>query len=155
MNSSTDERKRRIQIELSPDEDGYPPFKVEGLWAELVDEDVYIVDNIPFYAYGLSSGDAVRVVSKDGQDLWIDSVVRPSGNSVFRISVEDEEERAVVRSELLQLGCSSEIDAKMGIIAFEVPVTRSIAPVLTYLVEGKDIGRFDFEEGVLRHDIPE
>jgi hypothetical protein len=43
----------------------------------------------------------------------------------------------------------------MRLVAVEVPAYNSIVPLLNYLVAGQEAGLLDFEEGVLRHEIPD
>lgn len=46
----------KVLFHLEQDEDGYPPFSIEGLWCKKASNDTYIVDNVPFYTYGISLG---------------------------------------------------------------------------------------------------
>jgi hypothetical protein len=144
----------RLSVELTRDADGYPPFSVERLWAVKLGVNKYRLDSIPFYAYGMSAGDEVRTVRR-GNELWVEEVSKPGGNSVFRIYPRPREKIDEVRSSLLSLGCPSEVDRAMGLVAVEVPAHNSIVSLLNYLVEGQEAGLFDFEEGVLRHEIPD
>ena len=34
-------------------------FSIEGLWCKKASNDTYIVDNVPFYIYGISLGDEI------------------------------------------------------------------------------------------------
>ena len=74
----------KIQFELEQDEDGYPPYTVENLWA-LEQSDGYELDNIPWYAKGVSCGDMIAA-SPDGDGrLTFNKVLRRSGNSTLRV----------------------------------------------------------------------
>lgn len=144
--------KEKIQFRLSQD-DGYPPIAIEGIWGD-VSGSVAFVDNIPFYAYGVAPGDQISV-SKRPDGLWFDKLLKSSGRSVFRIFVKNIDNIESVRRSLLGLSCPSEVDLKMGLVALEVPVDVPISPVLDYLMGGQKNDLFDFEEGVLRHDLPD
>jgi hypothetical protein len=147
-------RHVRILVRLTPDEDGYPPVQVEGLWAIPRADGNYILDNIPFYATGIAPGDEVSVRTSANGEVWLIAVIKAGGRSVFRIHAKKSVLIEEIRSSLLDLGCPSEIDAKTGLVAIEVPINCNIAPVLDFLMSGQDTNRFDFEEGVLRHSIP-
>jgi hypothetical protein len=58
----------------------------EGIWARPVGAELYEVDNIPFYAYGLNVGDVVRAVapSPDVKPV-VQSVYRASGHRTLRV----------------------------------------------------------------------
>jgi hypothetical protein len=86
-------------------------------------------------------------------EIWFDSLIKSGGASVFRIYAKNSSVLEQVRTSLLDLGCPSEVDAKAGLIALEVPLERNIAPVLDFLMSGQHANLFDFEEGALRHAI--
>ena len=151
-----DEDRVRVLFSITPDEDGYPPVRVEGLWARRQTNGNIVLDNIPFYAMGVGAGDEVSVkLSPGNKAIWFDSIVKSGGTSVFRIFSKDIHALDQIKMPLLALGCPSEVDEKMGLIAFEVPSGSDIAPVLDFLMSGQSEDRFDFEEGVLRHALPE
>lgn len=60
----------------------------ESIWAKEIpgEPDHYILDNIPFFAYGLNIGDVVRCVATKEYPREVVSVVRPSGNSTMRVA---------------------------------------------------------------------
>jgi hypothetical protein len=144
--------KEKVLFELAS-EDGYPPVAVEGLWARKVNEE-YVIDNIPFYVYGIGPGDRIRTKTTEGK-IWFDALAANSGVSVFRIFVKNISDISLVRSALLDLSCPSEVDEKMGLIAVEIPVGVDITVFLDFAMNGQQSGQFDFEEGVLRHSLPE
>jgi hypothetical protein len=47
-----------VKIVFELDEGG--PFSTESMWARPIDGDVFVLDNIPFYVFGVSFGDHVR-----------------------------------------------------------------------------------------------
>ena len=155
MNANLDSTNRvRVSFKLEQDEDGYPPFGVERLWAVPTASGTFLVDNIPFYVYGLGTGDEVSATKADNGELWFDSLVKSSGVSIFRVYAKNDLTIKEIRGALLDLSCPSEIDQKMGIIAVEIPLACEISSVLNYFMAGQENSKFDFEEGVLRHELP-
>ena len=143
----------KIIFTLKPDEDGYPPVAFEGLWAEPLSNGHFRIDNIPFYVYGISTGDEVEAKPNEHDKLHYHALTRASGNSTFRLFVADKNNRPKVRTRLAQLGGRSEVDEQAGLIAVEIPEKTNIYPVLDYLVKGRDSGEWDFEEAALRHAV--
>jgi hypothetical protein len=58
----------------------------ESLWAEPLGNDLYKIENVPFYAYGLNFQDIVRA-TPDSEDFIpeIRELVTPSGHRTFRV----------------------------------------------------------------------
>ena len=73
----------KIKIEVEQDEDGYPPFGIESMWAELTAGGSYRLQNIPFYARGICRGDTVSAFF-DGKNLIYRDVLCRSENSTIR-----------------------------------------------------------------------
>lgn len=147
--------KVKMLCRLEPDADGYPPVSVEGLWVQPLSSGTVVLDNIPFYAKGIAPGDELVVSANANGEAWFQSLAKSGGRSVFRIHTESDQQVAKIREELLDLGMPSEVDRKSRLIAVEVPADADIRPLLDYLVVGQDSLRFDFEEAVLRHSIPD
>lgn len=145
----------RMLCKLEQDDDGYPPVSVEGLWVQPQTSGTVLLDNIPFYARGIAPGDELSVSIRANGETWFEGLARSAGASVFRIHADSEREVARIREELLDLGTPSEVDIKTRLVALEVPADAGIRAVLDYLISGQESQRFDIEEGVLRHAIPE
>ncbi|MNH15018.1 hypothetical protein D3C79_746230 [compost metagenome] len=144
---------KKVLFQLTQDETGYPPASVEGLWAKPV-EGGYQVDNIPFYVYGIAPGDIIGTRDEDGE-TWFDTLRSSGASSVFRVIVKPPETVDQVRAALLDFGCQCETEQAVKMLAVEVPPTRSLDTLLYYLLTQREAGLLDFEEGVLRHAIPE
>jgi hypothetical protein len=149
-----DPNYERIFVPMQRDEDGYPPYTIETLWA-FKTGDLYTIDNIPIFAKGISLGDIVETeIGTDGE-LVFDRVVTPSPNSVFRVSVADEQDRESARKEFRDLGCESEGSHISRLFAFVVLGDSPIGPVVELIDQGLASRRWEVEEGVLRHKLPE
>lgn len=143
---------KKIVFRLQPDADGYPPVTREGLWAIPLPNGNFVIDNIPFYAGGISAEDEVEAEIVDGE-LFFKNLLKPSGISTFRLILTDPAVNAQVRAHLESIGCKSEYNQHMGLIAVEIPSDTPIHPFLNYIVEEKGKGALDFEEGALRHAL--
>jgi hypothetical protein len=147
-----DDNPRKITFELDQDENGYPPDKWESLWASDEGEGLYRVDNIPFYVYGISSGDLISAKDDLGELIFTE-VVQPSSNTVFRLYVSDAAEMQTIRDTLKELGCESELSNLPKLVAVEVPGSVKFGPVARFLEKGEESGKWRYEEGVFRHQI--
>jgi hypothetical protein len=148
MHEPNHDSQIKLKFCIEPDEDRYPPFRVESVWASPLPDGTFQLDNIPFFAYDAADGDVVTAKVVDGE-LFFDSVVQASGNSVVRVIVNDEGSIAELRAQLLALGCDSEWWQNM--VSVNIPAEISYTPVLRLLEEGQESDKWGFEEAVLRH----
>ncbi len=148
-----EENYKKVSFELQQDEYGYPPDGWEVLWADEIEPGLYLVDNIPFYVKGISSGDVVSA-EESGERLKFKELVRPSKNSVIRLMVSDVGGVQAARDSFRELGCESELSNLPKLVAIEVPGNVSFGPVGALIDQGAQSGRWEYEEGVLRHELP-
>lgn len=142
----------KVLFHLEQDEDGYPPFSIEGLWCKKTVNNTYIVDNVPFYAYGISLGDEICVTEENGE-CYFQSIVKPSGNSTLRVYFKDERMEAV-RDNLCAMGCKVEISNLPSFISVNVPQEVSLMIVEDVLTNmQKECDSLAYEHGVVRQDI--
>jgi hypothetical protein len=122
-----------------------PDGEVETLWANPVGPGQYALDNLPWYAYGVSLGDIVEAdadASGGGRVLAFRRVVRKSGNRTVRVILEVREpggdawtfesERLLAR--LAELGCGYE-GYNRRLVALNVPPASDLAAVAAALTE--------------------
>ncbi|NIE74251.1 DUF4265 domain-containing protein [Pantoea sp. Ap-967] len=138
---------------LAQDANGYPPASVEGLWAQRTASG-YRVDSTPFYAYGIAPGDLIST-TQDGEQVWFQALQRSGGASVFRVRVKHAADVEPVRAALEEFGCPCHAEPAVRMLAVEVPAAQPLGTLLYYLLTQREAGTLDFEEGVLRHAIPE
>jgi hypothetical protein len=137
---------------LDQDEHGYPPAETEILWAKPSDGCRFLIDNIPFFVMGISTGDEV-VVKELENKLYFLTLATASGNSTFRLVLSDPTTSEKVRTRLALLGCPSEYNERLALVAVEVPTEVNIDPFLKYVIEAQQKGELDIEEGALRHKV--
>lgn len=62
----------------------------ESIWAKPLGNDLYRIENVPFYAYGLNFHDIVKAISEN-KDLIpeVREIIEPSGHRTFRVFFEN------------------------------------------------------------------
>ncbi len=143
----------KIIFPLKPDEYGYPPSEYEGLWVVRKPNGNFLIDSVPFFVEGVSLGDEVSARKTEVGELWFQKLLVPSKHSTFRVIASNREAMTVALTQLTALGCKAEINEPLFLVAFSVAPNSAIAPILTFLMDGKRTGEFDFEEAALRHAI--
>ncbi|MCX2889771.1 MULTISPECIES: DUF4265 domain-containing protein [Pseudomonas] len=138
---------------LEQDAHGYPPASVEGLWAKRTATG-FQVDSLPFYTYGIAPGDIIDT-TEDGEQSWFAALQQSGGASVFRVRVKTAAELEQVRTAIEEFGCPCQAEPAVRMLAVEVPPALALDTLLYYLLTQREAGTLDFEEGVLRHTIPE
>ena len=119
-----------------PDDDG--GASVETLWAVPLGNDLYKLDNSPFYAYGVSWQDTVLApVDPQEQFPTFHSVVERSGNRTVRVVFDPPVEPGNASDNVLQglvaLDCSYE-GANPKYISVNVPPAVALPQVRSYLI---------------------
>ncbi len=125
---------------------------VETVWAEEVSEGVFELSNCPFYFYGLSFGDKVAVVERDGR-AFFDEVLERGGHSTYRVFLRgeyDADEFAQAWGPFDSLNCGYE-GATDRLYAIDVPPASDVRSVYRALQEKVDAGYWDFEEAHFGH----
>jgi hypothetical protein len=141
----------KILFSLEQDEDGYPPVTSESLWAKPVAEHLFELDNIPFYACGISWKDMVAADPLTEGTFAFSKVVKPSGHSTIRVIVFAKDEMERLQKELGRLGASWEGSDASSLVAIDIPPEVDIKQVLDFLQSGMDEGRWDYEEASIQH----
>lgn len=137
----------KILFRLEKDSDGYPPVDWESLWAKKVGDD-YVIDNIPFFCYGISWGDIIEAKSID-EELHFISHLKSSGHQTIRIIPAKRDIVSDITRELKELGCDTEYDDHHRLIAVDVPPSSSFKTVLAYLNQAESDGILEYEEAAI------
>lgn len=117
-----------------------PHGEVETLWANVVGPDQYEIDNLPWYAYGLSAGDVVEARADASGQLRVTRVVRKSGNRTIRAILELTTGRELtfesqqLLAGLVERGCGYE-GAKKTLVAINIPPVVDLAAIAAYLTD--------------------
>ena len=142
---------------LSKDVDGYPPVDNERMWAKKIDENVFRVENTPFYVRGISFGDLVEAKEISESVYGYIKLYKHSGYSTFRIHVGgDNIDKSKYVDSLLEklksFGCSTEGQDDNNLIAVNIPQEAPLQKVAEYLNSEYKLGLLDYEEACIADD---
>ncbi len=144
----------RIKVTFVLDEADWHSHATETVWAEPVGGDRFRLDNVPFYAYGVSYDDTV-VATETDEGRLVQRVSERGGHSTYRIFVSDPEAVEGFRQSwapLQALGCTLE-RATRRLLAVDVPPEADIHEVYSGLAKGEAAGVWDFEEAHVGHAL--
>ncbi len=138
----------RIKIKF-PIEEGCNDSEV--MFALPSGDDCYVLDNSPFYAFGISYCDEFKVKSVDGE-LIFDSIVARSGHSTYRIKLPMDKEHdyfLIHWQSLADLGCSYEGSSvnKKRLYAIDIPPSADVFKAYEVMEYLENKGIWEFEEG--------
>lgn len=149
MSQAPDANLVRVHFPLEQDDDGYPPYSVETLWAE-ERSDYYVVDSIAFFTDAVASLDRISAIPDEDGRLWFDAVVEFGGHAVIRVvSVDGFDALIPIRAHLRELGCTVESSAEHAAIAADVPPSADYAELTTWLDGIEDAGIAEWGEGAV------
>ena len=124
----------------------------ENMHAIVLNNDEYMIDNSPFYVYGISFGDTVSVVNDKVGKLIFDSVLERGGHSTYRVKLpinKDHRYFLEMWPKLEKLGCTFEGTSadKCRLYAIDVPPGADVNRIYNILQDAEDNGFWEFEEG--------
>lgn len=136
--------KVRVKLE------GNGPFPFEAFWAEPLGDDLYRLDNFPFYAFNLHFRDVVRAL-EDGTSAFptIVAVAQPSGHKTLRVLFDaglSEREIQGLLDELVAAGAEYE-RAQGRFYAVNVPPSAGYQDICDRLWRLEQDGRLQYEIG--------
>lgn len=136
----------KVTVPLEPN--AWHRFRQEAMWARKVGNDLYELQNTPFFAKGLAYLDVVRAEPREGSLTVIEPITR-SRHSTYRIFVEhsDTEVKRLIQ-QLTNVGCSHESYKTEEWVLYAVDVPpKSVDGSFKLLQEGETLGLWDFDEG--------
>ncbi|HEY1961986.1 MAG TPA: DUF4265 domain-containing protein [Rhizomicrobium sp.] len=147
----------KVSFDLDPDEWHRTPS--ETLWAKPLGQgasgQVYVLENTPFYAKGVSFLDVIRAEPDEQGSLRYCGTVGRGGHSTYRIIVNDAAGFGALWGELESLGCSYESAdfQDRALYAVDVSESTDIYAVYKVLKEGEGQRTWLFEEGHVGHEL--
>ena len=126
----------QVKIAMTGDND-----YVETLWADVLGDDLYVLDNLPWYAYNVSLGDVVKARPDERGTLRLERVDRKSGNRTVRVILQVVATGGELTSESERLlgalrarGCRYEGANKL-FVAVNIPPSVELAEVVALLTD--------------------
>ncbi|HWB27201.1 MAG TPA: DUF4265 domain-containing protein [Chitinophagaceae bacterium] len=144
-----------VQVKIMLPENDWYSFKAETIWATPLGDNLYRVENPPFFADNISYLDVV-FAWHDTERNWLifKSVRQRSGNSTFRIILGDDstyETFCAGIAPALEMGCTYE-NIKNHQFALNVPAGVDIKSVTGILNKGQTAGVWYFEPSHIFND---
>jgi hypothetical protein len=128
----------------------------ESVWASVLSDGVYRLENLLFHTYGYAYADVVSAAKQANDDLpLVSNVVRRSGHSAYRVFLSEELdgiEQVAGWGLLHSLRCTYE-RASTRLFAIDVPPTADIQEVYSALQAGETAGEWEFEEVFCGHPV--
>lgn len=128
---------------------------IETLWAEDLGNNIYRIDNSPFYAYNISYNDVVEAKenSNDDNRLYFLKVISSSGHSTYRVKIIENKiiDAKPLLSELEIIGCTFE-GVKNSLISIDIPPTTKLSEIIKILEHGKTKKIWFYEEAKCAHN---
>ena len=128
-------RDTHVKIEIREQLEG--DVYVETPWAVPLGDNLYRLDNIPFYAYRLSWGDILEAEPREHDMPLYLRVVEKSGHRTMRVILDppsdQSEESQSVLDTLRKLGCTFE-GVNHVYIAVDIPPDVDLQAVVEYLM---------------------
>ena len=121
----------------------------ESLWVDPIGNGKYVIENTPFYFFGVSYQDVVLGQERNGE-LTFDSVLARGGHSTYRIIVVDRGGFEQYWQPLADMGCTYE-GGPNGLLAVDVPPRADIYAAYLAMDVGEKAGTWSYEEGHCGH----
>lgn len=141
----------RVRFRLEVDDEGWPPYSSEGMWAVALGGDRYELRNSPWFVRGVANGDIVRAEADSDDVLWVTEVLQRSGYLTLRVIPMPEGPLNGSESRVLELlardGVSGEGFGERPIVSVEVAPSADLAALKRQLIAGEMEGLWHFEEG--------
>lgn len=144
----------KLAVNLPPSD--WHSYALETMWAEPLGGDRYRLQNVPFYAYGVSFDDVLRAKQIGGQ-LLVQAVVERSGHSTYRVFLSQGVKHGDASFEqswqpLHEIGVTYE-QANDRLFAIDIPASTDIYRAYELLQRGEEAGVWDFEEAHCGHAL--
>lgn len=120
----------------------------ETVWAVLLENGLYRIDNIPFYAPNVSNKDIITVEDDDGI-LYFDDLIEPSGHSTVQLIFFDNSKAKDLLERLEKIGCKWEGMKEQPYYAVDIPSNVHYQTVKNVLDKESEIGVLDYKESCL------
>lgn len=145
----------KVAVILEKDEDGYPPISVELLNATAISDDVFRIENAPYFAKNISYHDVVQAdrSSVDGQ-FDFSKVVEESTFTSISIIILDPAMDVALMDILRGLDCVVEYGefGRLRVLAVAVPASTNYGELRQKLQRLEERGQISFAELAVAHE---
>ena len=143
----------KVIFELEPSD--WHNHATESIWAVPLGNDKYRVQNVPFYAYGISYDDIVLAKPNENGQLIVQNVPERGRHSTYRVILNPgttDKDFENAWDKLGDLGSTYE-RATDRLIAVDVPPETDIYEAYAALESGEKAGVWGFEEAHCGHPL--
>lgn len=143
----------KVIFELEPSD--WHDHATESVWAIPLGDNKYRVQNVPFYAYGVSYDDIVLAKPNEQGHLIVQGVPERGGHSTYRVILNPgttDEQFETAWDKLGSLGSTYE-RATDRLIAIDVPPETDIYDAYAALESGEKDNIWGFEEAHCGHRL--
>ncbi len=131
-------------------EDGWPPVATESVWCN-VNDDIFELQNAPFFINGLAWGDKFRAIPDSVNGCIFDfELVASSGHSLAWVLKSEGTDFSLHKAKLQELGCRVEGFPVYKLWSIDIPATAAESDVDSLLNEIESQG-FAVAVPVWRH----
>ncbi|WP_162261046.1 MULTISPECIES: DUF4265 domain-containing protein [unclassified Nocardioides] len=139
-------------FELETDAGGWPPVSSERVWAIGLGNDLYRVDNVPWFVRDLSVGDVVRAkaAGPDLNPVFVEMVERSDHVTIRLICRRQgplEGDLARSLQPFTALGVYGEGAPQYGMLALDIAPSAPLDAIVATLRRGSEDGSWEYEEG--------
>ena len=123
------------------------------MWAADLGDGLARIDNNPWFARNIASGDVVRIRTDEDGVHWFAEKVEWSGNCAIRVVPFKAGALAGSRQAVIDLFAPLSVDGEgieqFGMVSLNIPPDVDLGAVKGLLHRGRDEGWWDFEEGCI------
>lgn len=142
----------RVVFRLEQDDEGYPPFPEEMLFARVLSETVCELVSIPFFVDGLSKGDLISYSARDGGEFGFEERLSARGHSTIRVIFFDDSKMGRLVRQLEEAGCAWESGKVPDLISVDIPPSVDYRLVATLVEAGSSQELWDYEESCIAQE---
>ncbi|WP_329085408.1 DUF4265 domain-containing protein [Streptosporangium sp. NBC_01469] len=136
---------------LEQDQDGYPPYREEGIWVRSLADSVGEVLSIPFFVTGISKGDFISY-DTTGNEAQFSELLSAKGHSTLRLILSQEDAGDRIRNELESLGCGVEMGPIQSLLAVDIPPRTNYTAIIRIITKDFTKVVSDYEEACISRE---
>lgn len=119
-------------------------WKWEQIWARQINENLFEICCVPFFAYGLALGDIINSKSSDDKQYIVNEIVKKSGHTTYRIWFTITDNWNNIIEDITEIGCLVEVRwEKSKLISVDAPDFETKEKLELYLtdLESREIAK--------------